>query len=140
MFDRLFNILKANLNNALEKDDFQAGDKTVDEIYAEYLRKVQEDENLNPPKTEFKHTHHGNHTNYTPPKSMWTQEEIEAFKTLEVAQGASFDQIKIAYKSLIKKYHPDKFHNEPSKYKTALELSQKINKAFDVLEKKYEKK
>lgn len=138
MFDRLFNILKANLNNALDKDDFNAGDKTVDEIYAEYLRKMREDEKQNPPKSDFQGHYHT--PNQTPPKSQWTQEELEAFKTLEVTPGVSFDQIKISYKSLIKKYHPDKFHNEPAKHKTALELSQKINKAFDVLEKKYEKK
>ena len=134
MFDRLFNILKANLNNALEKDEFNAGDKTVDEIYAEYLRTVKEQEAKTPPNN-FQQTYH----HQTPPKPQWTSEELEAFKTLEVNAGADFDQIKVSYKTLIKKYHPDKFHNEPTKYKAALELSQKINRAFDIIEKKYGK-
>lgn len=134
MFNRLFNVLKANLNSALEKDEFNTGDKTVDEIYDEYVRKVKEAEQQTPPPNNFQYTH----THKTPPP-QWTVEELEAFKALEIQPGAPFEQIKVTYKALMKKYHPDKYHNEPSKYKSALELSQKINKAFDALEKKYAK-
>ncbi len=135
MFNRLFNVLKANLNSALEKDEFNAGDKTVDEIYDEYVRKMKETEQQTPPPNNFQHTH----THKTPPPPLWTSEELEAFKALEIQPGTPFEQIKVTYKAMMKKYHPDKFHNEPNKYKSALEISQKINKAFDVLEKKYAK-
>ncbi len=139
MFDRLFNILKANLNSSLDKDEFNAGDKSVDEIYAEYLRKMKETEQQTPPPNNFQHTYTHTHQTYQPPKPEWNTEELEAFKALEIQPTKSFEQIKLAYKSLIKKYHPDKFHNEPEKYKSALELSQKINKSFDILEKKFGK-
>jgi DnaJ-domain-containing protein 1 len=140
MFDRIFNILKANLGNTLHKDDFTVGDKTVDEIYAEYLQKMKEDEQ--------KASQFSQHTYQTPPnyqqqnptqKPPFSAEELEAFKVLEVKVGANFEEIKVAYKALIKKYHPDKFHNDPVRYKTALELSQKINKAYNTLEIKYGK-
>jgi DnaJ-domain-containing protein 1 len=131
MFDRIFNILKANLGNALHKDDLSVGDKTVDEIYAEYLQKMREEEKMaqNQSYTAYEAPIH-----QQPPKPEFSPEELEAFKALEVKAGASFEEIKVAYKALIKKYHPDKFHNDPVRYKTALELSQKLNKSYSILE------
>jgi DnaJ-domain-containing protein 1 len=136
MFDRIFNILKANLGNAMHKDDLSVGDKTVDEIYAEYLQKMKEEEQM---AQNQSYTSYQAPTNQQPPKPEFSAEELEAFKALEVKAGASFEEIKVAYKALIKKYHPDKFHNDPVRYKTALELSQKINKSYGILEKKYGK-
>ncbi len=139
MFDRIFNILKANIGDALHKDEIKVGDKTVDEIYADYLKKMKEDEEQaqNSQYTPHNSTHY--QPNQQPPKPQFTAEELEAYKTLEVKAGASFEEIKVAYKAMIKKYHPDKFHNDPVRYKTALELSQKINKAYNVLEVKFGK-
>ncbi|CAK5079386.1 unnamed protein product [Meloidogyne enterolobii] len=51
------------------------------------------------------------------------------YKTLEVSQNASKEEIKKAYKKLMMKYHPDKTGNDPE----ALEIAQKINDAHDIL-------
>uniref|UniRef100_A0A914L6K1 J domain-containing protein n=1 Tax=Meloidogyne incognita TaxID=6306 RepID=A0A914L6K1_MELIC len=51
------------------------------------------------------------------------------YKTLDVSQNASKDEIKKAYKKLMLKYHPDKTGNDPE----ALEVAQKINEAYDIL-------
>nr|CAD2183965.1 unnamed protein product [Meloidogyne enterolobii] len=51
------------------------------------------------------------------------------YKTLDVSQNASKDEIKKAYKKLMLKYHPDKNKNDPK----ALEIAQKINAAYDIL-------
>jgi DnaJ-domain-containing protein 1 len=140
MFDRLFNILKANLNSALDKE--YVGDKTVDEIYAEYLKKMKEESQQSytqetPPNYQYQSYQQA--PKQEPPKPQYSQEELEAWKALELPPNSPFDQVKASYKTLIKKYHPDKFATEPSKYKTALEISQKLNKAYDFLEKKYGK-
>nr|CAD2207365.1 unnamed protein product [Meloidogyne enterolobii] len=51
------------------------------------------------------------------------------YKTLDVSQNASKEEIKKAYKKLMLKYHPDKTGNDPE----ALEIAQKINEAYDIL-------
>uniref|UniRef100_A0A914NI27 J domain-containing protein n=1 Tax=Meloidogyne incognita TaxID=6306 RepID=A0A914NI27_MELIC len=51
------------------------------------------------------------------------------YKTLDVSQNASNEEIKKAYKKLMLKHHPDKNKNDPK----ALEISQKITEAYGVL-------
>ncbi len=63
-------------------------------------------------------------------------EEKKHLETLEVKEGATFDEIKASYKSLMKKYHPDKFPDEDKK-KYAESISAKLNVAYDFFKKKY---
>lgn len=67
-------------------------------------------------------------------------EDAKYYKWLEVPYGSSFEDIKKSYKSLMKKYHPDNFHNNETKRQTAEKLSQKLNEAYQYFEKKYSKK
>ena len=57
----------------------------------------------------------------------------------ELPYGASFDEIKKSYRKLLKKYHPDKFHNDEKKYKIAQDLVDKLNMAYNYFEEKYKK-
>lgn len=63
--------------------------------------------------------------------------EKEYYAILEVRYGSNFDEIKKAYKKLLKKYHPDLFHNNPEKFEKAQKLTEKINEAYSYFEKKY---
>lgn len=56
------------------------------------------------------------------------------YEVLGVKQGASDAEIKAAYKSLVKKYHPDKYQNNPLA-DLAEEKLQEINEAYDALTK-----
>ncbi|GAB4123454.1 MAG: hypothetical protein OHK0045_16180 [Raineya sp.] len=67
-------------------------------------------------------------------------EEIKYYQWLELPYGSSFEEIKKSYKALMKKYHPDNFHNNETKRQTAEKLSQKLNEAYQYFEKKYNKK
>lgn len=56
------------------------------------------------------------------------------YETLEIRQGASEDEIKSAYKKLVKKYHPDQYANNPLS-DLAQEKIKEINEAYDALTK-----
>ena len=56
------------------------------------------------------------------------------YEVLGVSQGASEEEIKKKYKELVKKYHPDKYQNNPLA-DLAEEKLQEINEAYDSLMK-----
>lgn len=57
------------------------------------------------------------------------------YNALEIPVGSSWEDIRTAYKSAMKKYHPDRFANDPEKQKIAQTLAQKINEAYQYFEK-----
>jgi len=59
----------------------------------------------------------------------------EAYEILGVREGASEDEIRRAYRDLVKKYHPDQYVNNPLS-DLAAEKLKAINEAYDVLTKK----
>lgn len=54
------------------------------------------------------------------------------YEVLGVANNATDEQIKTAYRELAKKYHPDKYANSPLK-DVANEKMQEINEAYDTI-------
>ena len=60
------------------------------------------------------------------------------FKTLCVVPGTSLEECKASYKSLLKKYHPDRFANDEKKQKEATEITSSITTAFNRIKTWYE--
>lgn len=56
------------------------------------------------------------------------------YKVLGIKEGASYDEIKRAYRELAKKYHPDRYQNNPLS-DLADEKMREINEAYDLLMK-----
>ena len=53
------------------------------------------------------------------------------YANLEVPFGASIEEVRRSYKTLILKYHPDKHAGDPDKQRVALEITKKINASFE---------
>ena len=56
------------------------------------------------------------------------------YEVLEIREGSSQEEIKVAYKKLVKKYHPDQYANNPLS-DLAEEKIKEINQAYDTLTK-----
>lgn len=61
------------------------------------------------------------------------EERLHWFRTLELRPDAQWDEVRQAYRRLVRKYHPDRFMNDPEKYQAATEVARKITEAYDGL-------
>ena len=59
----------------------------------------------------------------------------DPYEVLGISRGASDDEIRAAYRELVKKYHPDKYQGNPLA-DLAQEKLQEVNEAYDLLMKK----
>ncbi len=126
LFDRLKNIIRANVN------DYNYSDEELDSIDKEYDKYIK-----NQQGAEKKTYANGfNDVPQTNPKEI---EERRHYAALGLMYGADFEKIKAAYKGLMKQYHPDKFHTQPDKLKHAQEQTQRINAAYSYFKAKYNK-
>ncbi len=55
------------------------------------------------------------------------------YKTLELQPGATYEEVRKAYRKLLRKYHPDKFAQHPEKYKAATEVTRNVTEAYEGL-------
>lgn len=58
---------------------------------------------------------------------------LVSYDYLEVAPGCTWQEVRRAYKRLVKKWHPDHFHSDPRAQSLANEKIKEINCAFDLL-------
>jgi DnaJ-domain-containing protein 1 len=130
MFDRIFNILKAELGDAFQSQNEKVS-KEDWELYEQFQKNKKQQESQS-----FEQDAENQFNQQTPSQQ---QEERQYYTALELPYGASFEEIKAAYKKLIKQYHPDRFHNDVEKHKVAVEISQKLNIAYSYFEKKFGK-
>jgi len=59
----------------------------------------------------------------------------EHYKTLGLKPGADFKQVRTQFRTLMRKYHPDRFAGDARKQAAATKKSQAISEAFAALEK-----
>lgn len=62
------------------------------------------------------------------------------YVNLELPFGASLDEVKQAYRRLMRQYHPDKHQDDPARRQLATQLSQKLTKAYNELNQLLRKK
>lgn len=73
---------------------------------------------------------------YSYSKSGYSKQEHTYYQVLEVEPGASFEEIRKSYRSLQKKYHPDRFNNDMEKRQLAERVSAKLNEAYSYFSEK----
>lgn len=77
-----------------------------------------------------------NDRDYTSIKAMFYDESDNAYKILEITKSASTDEVKKAYRKMVKKYHPDKLVGLGKEHlKGANEKFQSIQEAYDRIKK-----
>jgi DnaJ-domain-containing protein 1 len=59
-----------------------------------------------------------------------------AYAALEVPPGSDFETVRRAYRTLMRKYHPDLHTSTPEKQKAANEIAQKLTDSYKLLEKR----
>jgi DnaJ-domain-containing protein 1 len=67
------------------------------------------------------------------------RKEAEYYANLELKPGTGFTEVKIAYKQLMKKYHPDVYNSNEEHRKIAEMITSRLNEAYTYFEKKYNK-
>ncbi len=60
---------------------------------------------------------------------------MNPYKVLGVSENASDEEIKRAYRTLVKKYHPDRYAGDANAADAAAEKLKQINQAYDMLQK-----
>lgn len=114
--DRIQRSLRANLNELLDRvSDFeqQGG-------FTKYVGPIVE---------EF-----GIDSSFEPPPPRGEKSIREYYANLEVPYGSDMETVKEAYRTLMRKYHPDKHSGDPQMEELATELSQEITRAYRAIE------
>jgi DnaJ-domain-containing protein 1 len=127
--DKLALLLKTLLGDG---GSFQG--KSASEVHAAYRDPDLLDawEELN--KYMRGDTHEGvHHTEQSRFRPQTTADESlrQDYAILEVPFGADIEVVRKSYKSLILRYHPDRFAGDAEKQRIALEITKKINESFE---------
>lgn len=81
----------------------------------------------------------GSSYNAPPPGSKEGRALSQCYKNLELRDGASYEEVKIAFKDLMRKYHPDKFGHDREKAEAATKVAQKVTESYQILKRHFEK-
>ena len=122
-------LARANLNGLLDRI------KEVEE--AGGLRQVVEEAfGIHGPPVDrgFEQIGGGEQTRYSAPKSTSEKTLRDYYANLEVEYGADLATVKASYKTLMRKYHPDKFAHDDSMQKLSTQLTQELTHAYQAIE------
>ena len=154
--DEKSNETKSHTNEKIKKEEKQENfsftqNKSENKTEFKFDTSKQQSEFHNTKKTQEQKFYNTNAQNGRTQRSQSQQKKqtsskryyvpfelYEDFKTLCVMLGTNLEECKVAYKSLLKKFHPDKFANEPEKQKEATEITSSITSAFTRIKTWYE--
>ncbi len=146
IFDRLEKLVRAWMSSAVGKDSgyaySQHSETFADQDLADAWEELES--YLDPSKTESeRHADARRRRASSTHQSYGAQhhdEEVErravedAYRFLGLEPYTPFPIVKIRYKELLKKHHPDRHTDSPGNLRTATEISAKINTAYQLIE------
>jgi len=128
MKDRLLRAVRANLNDLLDRVrefEQQGGLRGV------YERVMGEA----PPRWEDMGWERNSSTSGARrPDDSGEKTIREYYANLEVPYGSDLKTVKSSYRRLMRKYHPDRYANDPDMEELATELSQELTQAYQAIE------
>lgn len=74
-----------------------------------------------------------------PPASGSRNALAAHYKTLELPEGSDYAKVRAQFRSLMRKYHPDRYVSDAKKQAWATKKSQAVSEAFAALEKALQK-
>lgn len=91
----------------------------------------------------FEHIGHDHDPNagagaYTPPKPESEKTLRDYYANLELEYGASMDEVKVAYREMMRRYHPDKYSSDPKMAELSTQISQELTRAYRAIEAYWE--
>ena len=150
---RLLDMARSELNSLLDVAAKHAGDDDEDEASsrassvggdeAEWRRRAHQ---------EVEDAIHGRRTPEPPPRaggpagagrakapSGEAGRVLKAYATLEVPAGSDFEAVRRAYRTLMRKHHPDHHTQSTEQQRAANDKAQGLTDAYKLLEKKLRK-
>ncbi|QPJ65131.1 MAG: J domain-containing protein [Candidatus Nitrohelix vancouverensis] len=116
MIKRLFDIAKANWGDWRERQDASADPSRQNFTEQDYFQ----------PESP-------------PPRNAQSDRLAGFYANLELQPGATKDEVKKAWRRLMKQYHPDLHSQDPQKKQVAEELTQRLTEAYHTLNKELSK-
>ena len=119
MFKRLIDIARANLNHfsdqrAEEKNSTGSTEEPAFDFDASEPGRTDQPKQAHDPLARY-------------------------YANLEISPGADREEVKTAWKRMMKKYHPDLHDSDPEKRKTADELTRQLTESYQILDKELAK-
>jgi DnaJ-domain-containing protein 1 len=132
IIERLKRIVKANIS------DYTDG-RTFDDILNESdeeLKRIISELNNSKNNSDSRNSSSRQQSHATPRHSAQQNVVAKAYSVLNLRQTASIDEIKSAYRKLIRQYHPDVVANQSKEnQESAKRHAQELNLAYEILQK-----
>ena len=128
MKDRFLRSVRANLNHLLDNvKEFEerGGLRSLFDPETQAPRSPDEWEEIGTGKTGQSR----------PSGSPQDKTIHDYYANLELPYGADLDEVRKAYRRLMREYHPDNFADDPDKEKMATRLSQELSVAYEEIKK-----
>lgn len=133
LFERLKNIVRANVNDYLHHSDFFKDEAQSTDSYENYEQEPEEQSNYH--SNTYQQKQH-----YQRPRSAKStqskEKEYMGWLELPLGRKPTFQEIKKAYRKQIKLYHPD-LYKDLEKKKAAEDISEKLNEAYNFFKAQY---
>ena len=139
LFDRIGNLFKSLFQDEQEERHFRSrasSDPDIQDAWEELDEFLKSGKNEGP-KSGSARTGQRARSQYSHASQRATApDELRTdYGNLEVSPGASMEEVRKAYKRIIRQYHPDRYANDPKKLAYATEITQKINQSYQRIKK-----